>query len=174
MHPFNPTQFLQGIVRQFYVSSLQEAGATQEKATLGAQALKKMATMNQEDLVDEFSEHVHEKSYLVVLNDLCTIEDWDWIKTYFPNNKKGSRIIVSTHLVEVASLCTGQESQISELKQLSADQTFYVFYEKVIVKRIHIEKHISASMHVFHLKSQKNHPNGHNFFKKLILFLTSN
>ena len=66
-----------------------------------------------------------------MLNDLSTIEEWDQIKNCFKNNKKGSRIIVSTSHVEVASLCAGLQSQASELKQLSADQTLYAFYEKV-------------------------------------------
>jgi len=38
---------------------------------------------------------------------------------------------VSTTQVEVASLCPGQETQVLELSQLSADQTLYAFYEKV-------------------------------------------
>jgi hypothetical protein len=79
-------------------------------------------------LVKEFTGYVNEKSYLIVLNDLSTFEEWNMIKTCFPNNKEGSRIVVCTQ-VEVASLCAGQ--QVSELKQLSSDQTIYVLYAKV-------------------------------------------
>jgi hypothetical protein len=67
-----------------------------------------------------------------VLNGLFIFEEWNVIRTYFPNNKKGSRIIVCCPQVEVASLCAGQESQVLELKQLSTDQTIYAFYEKVL------------------------------------------
>ncbi|CAN6165522.1 unnamed protein product [Urochloa humidicola] len=95
VHPFNPLEFLQCIMRQFYRDSF-EAGKTQEKATLGAQVLNKMGMIKQEDLADAFDKHVNGKSYLIVLNDLSTFEEWDWIREYFPNNKKGSRIIVST------------------------------------------------------------------------------
>ncbi|KAM3195490.1 hypothetical protein ACQJBY_071554 [Aegilops geniculata] len=134
-HPFDPIMFMRNIMRQFYGCSFPELAtegqSCQERATtVGAHVLKKMLTIKQEDLVDEFNEHVNNKSYLIVLNDLCTIEDWDWIKTYFPVNDNGNRIIVATQQVEVASLCIGKKCQVSELKQLSADQTLYVFYDK--------------------------------------------
>jgi hypothetical protein len=63
-------------------------------------------------LVKEFTGYVNEKSYLIVLNDLSTFEEWNMIKTCFPNNKEGSRIVVCTQ-VEVASLCAGQKYQNS-------------------------------------------------------------
>jgi hypothetical protein len=84
------------------------------------------------NLVQEFDGFVREKRFLIVLTDLCTIEEWDQIEKCLPNNKKGIRIIVSTTQVEVASLCAGEDSQASELKQLSADHTLYAFYDKVI------------------------------------------
>uniref|UniRef100_A0ACD6ADR0 Uncharacterized protein n=1 Tax=Avena sativa TaxID=4498 RepID=A0ACD6ADR0_AVESA len=128
-HPFDPIVFMRSIMRQFYgCSSFPELAAggrsCQERATtLGSQVLKKMLTIKQEDLVDEFNEHVKTKSYLIVLTDLRTIEDWDWIKTFFPINGNGNRIIVATQQVEVASLCVGKKCRVSELKQVSADQT---------------------------------------------------
>nr|UBY07382.1 NBS-LRR disease resistance protein [Dasypyrum villosum] len=114
-HPFDPIMFMRNIMRQFYGCSFPELAA-------GGQSCQERAST--------FNEHVNNKSYLIVLNDLCTIEDWDWIKTYFPLNDNGNRIIVATQQVEVASLCVGQRCQVSELKQLSADQTLYVFYDQ--------------------------------------------
>jgi hypothetical protein len=140
VHPFNPLEFLQGIMRQFYQISFEETGETQGKANIGAQVLKKMGMMKQDDLVDAFSEHVKEKSYLIVLNDMSSIEEWDAIKEYFPDSKKGSRIIVSTQHGEVASLCTGQESIVSELKQPSVDNSIFASYKKV--KSIAISNHL--------------------------------
>ncbi|CAN6222665.1 unnamed protein product [Urochloa humidicola] len=134
VHPFNPLEFLQCIMRQFYRDSF-EAGKTQEKATLGAQVLNKMGMIKQEDLADAFDKHVNGKSYLIVLNDLSTFEEWDWIREYFPNNKKGSRIIVSTEQGEVARLCAGQESVMLELKQSYADQSVFAFYDKIILAK---------------------------------------
>ncbi|KAF7106622.1 hypothetical protein CFC21_107340 [Triticum aestivum] len=136
-HPFDPIVFMQSIMRQFYgySSSLSELAtegrSCRERASaIGAEVLKKMLLMKQEDLVDEFNEHVNNKIYLIVLDDLCSIQDWDWVRTYFPSNSNGNRIIVATQEVEVASLCIGRNCQVSELKQVSDDQTLYVFYLK--------------------------------------------
>lgn len=118
IHPFNPRDFVQSLVNQLH-------------ATQGVEALLEKEKIEQ-DLAKEFNECVNERSCLIVLNDLSTIEEWDQIKKCFQNCKKGSRIILSSTQVEVASLCAGQESQASELKQLSADQTLYAFYDKVI------------------------------------------
>ncbi|EMS48513.1 Disease resistance protein RPM1 [Triticum urartu] len=135
-HPFDPIMFMQSIMRQFYgYSSISESAAEgqscpESASTTGAEVLKKMLMMKQKDLVDKFTEYVNKKSYLIVLNNLCSIEDWDWIRTYFPASSNGNRIIVATQQVEVASLCVGRKYRVSELKQLSADQTLYVFYHK--------------------------------------------
>uniref|UniRef100_A0A0E0RIQ2 Brown planthopper resistance protein BPH1/9 n=1 Tax=Oryza rufipogon TaxID=4529 RepID=A0A0E0RIQ2_ORYRU len=112
MHPLNPTKLLQTIVRQFYVRSLQEAG----KATPSCQILSSMLIkedqglgLKEDHLNDEFNEYLSDKCYLVMLNDLSTAEEWKQIKMLFPDNKKGSRIIVFTQHVEVASFCARTE-----------------------------------------------------------------
>ncbi|KAL6644060.1 hypothetical protein ACP70R_018826 [Stipagrostis hirtigluma subsp. patula] len=105
MHPFNPTEFLQ--------------------------VLQRMRKMKPDNLAQEFKGYVDDKSYLIVLTDLSAAEEWDQIISCLPNNRKGSRIIVCTEHVEVASLlCFGQESGVLEHKQLSADQTLYAFIEE--------------------------------------------
>jgi 2-phospho-L-lactate guanylyltransferase (CobY/MobA/RfbA family) len=101
--------------------------------SVGVDVLLKRKKKGQE-LADQFNGYVNGKKFLVVLNDLSSIEEWNQIKRCFPNNNKGSLIIVSTRQGEVASLCVGQESVVSELKQCSFDQNVYAFYEKVILK----------------------------------------
>nr|CAB3456033.1 unnamed protein product [Digitaria exilis] len=133
VHPFSALDFLQCIMRQFYQTCFEEPVKTQEQTNIGAQVLKKMGAMKQDELVDAFIRHVNENSYLIVLNDLSTIEDWDAIKEYFPNNNKGSRIIVSTEHGEVASLCAGQESVVSELKQSSIDESIFASYKVISI-----------------------------------------
>ncbi|TKW01384.1 hypothetical protein SEVIR_8G176501v4 [Setaria viridis] len=115
-HPFSSEGFVRSLVNQFLaVEGFKDILDTEKTA---------------HDLVQEFDGYVKEKRFLIVLTNLCTIEEWDQIEKCLPNNNKGSRIIVSTTQVEVASLCAGQDSQASELKQLSADHTLYAFYDK--------------------------------------------
>ncbi|VAH69985.1 unnamed protein product [Triticum turgidum subsp. durum] len=129
VYPFNQTDFIQSIVRQIYVNSLQETGE-EGKSAIGGQVLKMMATVNKDGLAHEFERYLNFKSYLIVLNGIRTIEEWDCIKSCFPDNKKGSRIIVSTEQVEVASLCIGADDEALVHKKLFADQSLYAFYKK--------------------------------------------
>lgn len=117
-HPFNPNDFFASLVRQFYGESYKD----NVKRT-GVQVLKHMEAPD--NLVDEFNRFATDNRYLVVINDESTIEEWDWIKTYFPNNK-GSQIIVSTQQFEVTSLCTEHPYMLSEIEQnWSIDKEFF-------------------------------------------------
>lgn len=131
MHPFNPTEFLQSLVRKFYGNSLVATGKKQGGTTVGVDVMKKMEMIEaQRHLGDEFDGYVNEKSYLIVLDGLSTIVEWDWIRTYLPDRENGSRIIVSTQQVELAILCLGQPYRVSEIKQLSHDQSIHLFFEE--------------------------------------------
>ncbi|RLM70326.1 Pib [Panicum miliaceum] len=116
MHPFSPKGFFQSLVNQFHAAQGVEVFLEKDKT--------------EQDLAQQFNRYMNERRCLIVLNDLSTIEEWDHIKQCFRNNKNGSRIIVSTAQVEVASLCAGQESQASELYDV--DQKLYAFFKKVI------------------------------------------
>jgi hypothetical protein len=115
MHPFNPNDFVLTLVKQFRSAEGVDILLETDKTC--------------HHLAKEFTGYINEKSYLIVLNGISTFEEWNMIKTCFPNNKEGSRIVVCTQQVEVASLCAGQ--QVSELKQLSSGQAIYAFYAKV-------------------------------------------
>ncbi|KAM0894532.1 hypothetical protein ACQ4PT_024479 [Festuca glaucescens] len=130
MYPFSPQEFLRSLVRQFYENSHDETGKQESEINVGADSFAKMKKMDQNELICVFSAQLRSNSYLIVINDLSTIEEWQCIKRYFPNNKKQSRIIVSTQNVEIASLCTEKPYQVSELRQLSCDQTIYLFHKK--------------------------------------------
>ncbi|KAF7082191.1 hypothetical protein CFC21_086072 [Triticum aestivum] len=130
MHPFNPQEFLRSLVRQFNENSLEEIGQPEQETSVGANVLAKMEKMEQSDLVRVFNAKLCSNSYLIVIDDLSTIVEWHCIKKYFPDNKKQSRIIVSTQQAEIASLCTEKPLQVSVLKQLSCDQTIYLFHKK--------------------------------------------
>ena len=131
MHPFNPQEFLWSMVRQFYENSRDEVGKAEQETSVGANVLAKMEKMDQSDLVRVFNAQLCSNSYLVIINDPSMIEEWHCIKKYFPENKRQSRIIVSTQQDEIACLCTEKPYQVSEFKQLSCDQTIYLFHKKV-------------------------------------------
>lgn len=125
-HPFNPREFLRSITAQFHASMPKEE--EEEEAVIAVDVLKKMSA-RQGDLLAEFVRHVNENKYLVVLEDLSTMEEWNAIRTFFPNRKNGSCIIVSTQQFEVASLSVGHPYQVLHLNQLSAEHSVYAFYK---------------------------------------------
>lgn len=135
--PFNPSEFFNSLLRQFYVYSREIAGKTllQGKVS-GYDVLRELGKMEESHVADQVSVCLEEKRYLIVIDGLTNIVEWDWIKTYFPDKKNGSRIIVSTQQVEVASLCPEQPYQVTELKQLSSDQSIYLFHNKVTLRLV--------------------------------------
>lgn len=119
-HPFDPKDFIQSLVEQFHHST-------------SAAAMLEMDQKEPQQLAQEFDGYVNKKRYLIVINDLSTIEEWDRVKRCFPNNNLGCRIVVSTPQAEVATLCAGQEYNVAKLKQLSAQQYIYAFRNMVIL-----------------------------------------
>ncbi|OEL35280.1 hypothetical protein BAE44_0003702 [Dichanthelium oligosanthes] len=129
VRPLGTTEILQDIVMQFVVDSLVEETKT-HTSTSEAQDLRRLWMAKDDDLADEFRKFLNEKSYLIVVNDLSTIDEWDQIRTCFPPNKKGSRVIVCTEHVKVASLCVEPSTLLPEHKQFFPDKTLYAFYDK--------------------------------------------
>ncbi|XP_062197850.1 disease resistance protein Pik-2-like [Phragmites australis] len=126
-HPFNPHEFLQSLVSQFYTNS-----CLQEGTNVDVNELKRIevTATTQGGLIDAFMKQVNEKRYLVVLENVSTMGEWDGIRTYLPDKKNGSWIIVSTQQCEIASLCIGNSYQVLELKQYSAEHSVCVFFKE--------------------------------------------
>ncbi|XP_057780142.1 putative late blight resistance protein homolog R1A-10 [Salvia miltiorrhiza] len=65
------------------------------------------------------------RRYLIVLDDIWSVEAWDEVRRYFPDNGNGSRIVLTTRLSDVASDC-GSTSCIT-MKPLKKDQSWVLF-----------------------------------------------
>jgi hypothetical protein len=135
MQPFNPQEFLRSLLSQFYANSLDhEFGAGESLAALLPR--KKSAAETEDDLVEEFLQQMKRQRYLVVIEDLSTMLEWDTIRLYLPDGKNGSRIIVSTRHLITASLCTGEPYQVSGLRDLADDNSICVFFNEVKLRAI--------------------------------------
>ncbi|VAH39628.1 unnamed protein product [Triticum turgidum subsp. durum] len=126
MHPFNPHEFVRSLTAQFYTTT--SVGG-------GVQALMKMEATRGGDPLKDFAQLVAENRYLVVLEDLSTMAEWDAIRSFFPNKKNGSCIILSTQQFEVASLSVGHPYQVQRLNQLSAEHSVYAFFTKIKARK---------------------------------------
>ncbi|XP_048550786.1 disease resistance protein Pik-2-like [Triticum urartu] len=127
MHPFNPHEFVRLFMAQIYATN---ACAEQLEGTdVGVHVLKKMEA-TQEDLFKQFLEEVNTKTYLVVLENLTEMVDWDAVRTFLPDKVNGSWIIVSTQQFDIASLCIGDSYQPLELKQFSPEHSVCAFFKE--------------------------------------------
>jgi len=79
-------------------------------------------------------EYLQEKRYLVIVDDLHSQEEWENICQVFhhqPENRKGSRIIVTTRREDVARHCAGPDGHAYELKQLGDGESMDLLCQKV-------------------------------------------
>jgi hypothetical protein len=127
-HPFSPHEFVRSLMAHFYANSCQE----RQGAIIGIDVLTSMdASATQGDLLSEFVQLVDKNRYLVVLEDLTTMAQWDSIRTFLPDRKNGSWIIVSSQQYEIASLCVEHPYQVLDLKQLPAESSVCAFLREV-------------------------------------------
>ncbi|VAI94250.1 unnamed protein product [Triticum turgidum subsp. durum] len=126
-HPFNPHNFIQSLMTQFYANL--SCKGEQERKTIGLHVLTKMQATG-EDLFEEFDQLITDKRYLIVLEGFSNMLEWDAIRTFLPDMKNGSCIIVSTQRFEIASLSIGHSYKLMELKQFSAEHSVCALFKK--------------------------------------------
>ncbi|XP_010256251.1 PREDICTED: putative disease resistance protein At1g50180 [Nelumbo nucifera] len=85
--------------------------------------------MNEEELVSKLYKILDSKRYLLVLDDIWRKEDWDCLKSAFPNGRKGSKIIITTRNKEVA-LHADPFSIPYKLETLTPEQSWDLFCKK--------------------------------------------
>ncbi|XP_047978967.1 putative late blight resistance protein homolog R1B-23 [Salvia hispanica] len=70
------------------------------------------------------------RRYLIIMDDMWSTEAWDHVQRLFPNNHNGSRIILTTRLMAVATYAaTGQK--IHMMRFLDDEQSWRLFHHKV-------------------------------------------
>jgi len=127
MQPFNPYEFIRSLLIQFYTNYRPQQGST------AVDFMKPMKVMESTkgELIEEFTNKLSNQIYLIVLEDMSSVVDWDIIREYLPSNNNGSCIIVATQQLEIASMCIGHSYQVSELKKFSDDHSVCVFFKEV-------------------------------------------
>ncbi|XP_073294600.1 putative late blight resistance protein homolog R1C-3 [Primulina huaijiensis] len=72
------------------------------------------------------------RRYFIVMDDIWNIQVWDDIKRFFPDNNNGSRVMITTRLLNVAdNFCSCTPHQ---LHCLDKDQSWALFCDKVFGK----------------------------------------
>ncbi|WVZ50506.1 hypothetical protein U9M48_001752 [Paspalum notatum var. saurae] len=128
MHPFNPSEFIRSSMVQFCKNHYPQDESS--STTMHCfEPEKVMAATDGVLTIKEFMKQMNNVEYLVVLEDVTSMADWEAVRACLPDNK-GSCIVVNTQLFEVASLCVGTPHQAVQLEKFSADHSVYVFFNK--------------------------------------------
>lgn len=108
------TEFLRALVRQLLVNDPAPAWATQGALSV----LGETEAMEAEQLMVLVAQHLGERQYLVVVEDVCTRPMWDWIKLIFPDDKNASWIVVTSQRADVARHCADWPSRSFNLERV--------------------------------------------------------
>ncbi|XP_059662340.1 disease resistance protein RPM1-like isoform X1 [Cornus florida] len=75
-------------------------------------------------------DHLQQKRYVLVLDDIWRKDDWERIKFVLPNGSSGSRIIVTTRNSDLASFCVESSDSVISLECLSWPEAWGLFCKK--------------------------------------------
>ncbi|CAI9102333.1 OLC1v1000586C2 [Oldenlandia corymbosa var. corymbosa] len=86
---------------------------------------------SEDDLANAIRKHLKGKSYLIILDDIWDIEVWNSLKMSFPNDIKGSRILVTSRNENVTSQMKPQSQSPHSLRSLSKKESWELFQKKI-------------------------------------------
>ncbi|XP_004979673.1 probable disease resistance protein RXW24L isoform X2 [Setaria italica] len=141
-HPLNPSEFIRSLLAQFHKNICPEKHNTfhqkeKEDNTFHQKQKEKDNTVNFLELmvatdgvlIQMFKAQIRKK-YLVVLEDVSTMVDWETVRGYLPDNKNGSCVVVHTRHPGIACSCVGHGDRVSELEKLSVDHSVHVLLKE--------------------------------------------
>ncbi|XP_059658844.1 disease resistance protein RPM1-like [Cornus florida] len=115
---FNLRELLQDVIRKLFDEAKQ-------------QAPQRLETMDENNLKAEIKDFLQQRRYVLVLDDVWQIQAWDAFKYAFPDNNSGSRILLTTRIVGVASTsCVESPDHIYTMKPLSPEESWTLFCRK--------------------------------------------
>nr|XP_009765788.1 PREDICTED: putative late blight resistance protein homolog R1B-12 isoform X2 [Nicotiana sylvestris] len=84
-----------------------------------------------DELAEKLYKHLKGKRYLIVVDDVWSQEAWDDIKRPFPDDDKGSRIILTTRLESIATYAM-IDSSPHFLRLFTEEESWMLLKEKVL------------------------------------------
>ncbi|KAL6849952.1 hypothetical protein ACP4OV_020579 [Aristida adscensionis] len=82
-------------------------------------------------LIRKSQDHLANKRFFIILDDVWRQSAWENLKIVFPDNKKGSRIIITTRSHQVAKSCSSSKDHVYEMKRLSRDDSKKLLFKTV-------------------------------------------
>ncbi|OIW17546.1 hypothetical protein TanjilG_22658 [Lupinus angustifolius] len=91
---------------------------------------KEASRMDQESLTEKVREYLGQKRYVVFFDDVWKKSFWTDIESIVFDNKKKSRIVITSRRKDVARLCKKTSLYTLKLRPLSQQQSFELFWKK--------------------------------------------
>ncbi|XP_020972847.1 disease resistance protein RPM1 [Arachis ipaensis] len=90
-----------------------------------------LSRMDQESLIEEVRSYLQQKRYVVVFDDIWNVNFWGQIEFAVYDNKKGSRVMITTRSMNVAEFCRRSSFvNIHNLRPLSQEKSWELFCKK--------------------------------------------
>ncbi|KAG8391292.1 hypothetical protein BUALT_Bualt01G0172800 [Buddleja alternifolia] len=92
------------------------------------QAISTMSNNKLKTIIKDFLRH---KRFVLIFDDVWSIQAWEAIKYALPNEDQGSRVIVTTRFMDVASSCSIEtDGYVYQLNPLSEEESWILFCQK--------------------------------------------
>ncbi|CAL1363918.1 unnamed protein product [Linum trigynum] len=92
--------------------------------------------MSYRELLEKLVAYLEQKSYLVVLDDVWTTDVWNQIKVSLPNGQKGSRVILTTRMDDIALHFSSEVgSHVYRVKPLDEEKAWELFCRRAFSSR---------------------------------------
>ncbi|KAK2968229.1 hypothetical protein RJ640_027059 [Escallonia rubra] len=93
------------------------------------QAVETMASHSLKELIREF---LQQSRYVLVLDDVWSLDAWIAMEIALPNNNRGSRVVLTTRNLSIASACCLKtRGKTYTMKALSPEESWTLFCRKV-------------------------------------------
>ncbi|CAM8983481.1 unnamed protein product [Rhodiola kirilowii] len=129
---FDPEDVLKDLIHSLYEEAMHQEPEELEKMRSREKVTKILRNMTWAELQQKARELLGEKMYLIVFDDVWSINAWNSIRSVFPTTFWVGQIVITTQNMATAlAACRGQSNLIYELKQLSEDESLDLFYTKI-------------------------------------------
>ncbi|KAJ3708710.1 hypothetical protein LUZ61_012415 [Rhynchospora tenuis] len=81
---------------------------------------KENPTISQEDLTRKLGESLYQRRYLIVLDDVWTIDLWESLRKALPDENNASRVLITTRQEDVAKAACGDLYELGYLNELDS------------------------------------------------------
>uniref|UniRef100_I1R057 Uncharacterized protein n=1 Tax=Oryza glaberrima TaxID=4538 RepID=I1R057_ORYGL len=127
---FDDRAVLRSILSQVMLPATASGGGDRRRR--GGSRHAKIETMSQEQLIKGLKNHLQNKSYILVVDDVRSAEAWQTIRQYLPD-EEGSRVVVTTRFEAVAGECIldRQKDMLHHVDRLSDEDAKRLFQESV-------------------------------------------